>query len=83
MWFTFEIIIEFEIHSLKKVSKHDEFLSISQNLLIDIIKNDDLNVANEDLVYDACVKWLKHSFDSRIEQFYQVFYVFIVLFIEI
>lgn len=52
--------------------KHDEFLGLSAQKLIDIIKSDDLNVPSEDPVYEACIKWLEYSKQERIPIFHTV-----------
>jgi hypothetical protein len=63
---------EFIHFLLKKVILCDEFLNLHKSKLIEIISDDNLNVPNEDIVFNACMKWLDHAPDTRSDQFYQV-----------
>jgi hypothetical protein len=54
------------------VVTYDEFIDLAQNKLIDVITDDDLNVLNEEVVFNACLKWLKHDKGNRIGEFHKV-----------
>jgi hypothetical protein len=49
---------------------HDSIKLIEHTLTI--VGEDDLRVANEDEVYDACIRWLNHSFEQRKTDFHLV-----------
>ncbi len=51
---------------------HEEFLGLNSAKLIEIISQDELNVTNEETVFKACLKWLKHQPDERLVTFYLI-----------
>lgn len=58
-------------HYFGKVSQSDEFVSLSFDELIDIIRSDELNVPTEESIFEACMKWIKWT-DSRASMLPQV-----------
>jgi len=46
-----------------KTNKHFVELSIEQ--LIEFIGNDDLNIAKEENLFDACIKWIDYNIEKR------------------
>lgn len=52
--------------------KNDEFLSLSESKLIEIVKDDNIAVSDEKIVFEGCLKWLKYSPEQRLETFYKV-----------
>ncbi|TMW52279.1 hypothetical protein DOY81_002612 [Sarcophaga bullata] len=55
-----------------KVSQSEEFLNLEFEELIELIKSDFLNVKSEEIVFEACMKWVKFSEDKRSLMFPQV-----------
>ncbi|XP_017785820.1 PREDICTED: kelch-like ECH-associated protein 1 isoform X2 [Nicrophorus vespilloides] len=48
-----------------QISQEEEFLQLSPMQLINLIKKDELNVQDEEEVYDAVLKWVKYDEDCR------------------
>nr|XP_002738426.2 PREDICTED: kelch-like protein 5-like [Saccoglossus kowalevskii] len=48
-----------------EVIKTEEFLLISHNSLIDLLKSDKLQVTREEEVYEAAMKWIKIDYSNR------------------
>lgn len=60
------------IHSnFSKVSLSDEFVNLTYDELIDIIIRDELNVRNEENIFEACMRWIKWN-ENRISMLPQV-----------
>ena len=55
---------EFKIVALK-----EEFKELSCKELIEFIKDDDVNVEDEDIVFDAVLGWVRHDLDNRKSSF--------------
>ncbi|KAI9579963.1 kelch-like protein 18 [Glossina fuscipes] len=55
-----------------KVSQSDEFLALDFDELIDLIKRDELNVISEEVIFEACMKWVKNGEEKRASMFPQV-----------
>lgn len=45
--------------------RQQEFLSLPADKLVEIIRDDDLNVAGEETVYEACMEWLNFDLTLR------------------
>ena len=45
--------------------KQQEFLALPADKLVEIIRDDDLNVMGEETVYEACMEWLNFDLTSR------------------
>jgi kelch-like protein 20 len=56
------------------VAESDEFLLLPFNQLIEIISNDELNVRNEEQVYESVMKWVKYNIDERKQYLNQLLY---------
>eukprot|EP00057_Strongylocentrotus_purpuratus_P015540 XP_011670014.1 PREDICTED: LOW QUALITY PROTEIN: kelch-like protein 2 [Strongylocentrotus purpuratus] len=48
-----------------EVCKEEEFVTLGKDKVIDIIARDELNVDNEEVVYESVMAWAKHDPDSR------------------
>lgn len=55
-----------------KVSQSDEFLTLSFDGLIDLIRRDELNVPTEENIFDACMRWVKYDTDAHSKMLPQV-----------
>ena len=47
------------------VAQSEEFMQLSKDHVIDILSRSELNVPNEEQVFNAATGWIKHDFDSR------------------
>ncbi|XP_037945290.1 kelch-like protein 18 [Teleopsis dalmanni] len=54
------------------VSQSEEFLSLQFDELVDIVRRDELIVNTEEVVFEACMRWVKYSEEKRAEVFPQV-----------
>ena len=45
---------------------------MQQNKLIEIISDDNLNVSNEETVFNSCIRWRNHLIETRSADFYKV-----------
>ncbi len=45
--------------------KSNEILNMSPEELIEVLKSDDLNVKNEEHVFDVIIRWINHDVDTR------------------
>ena len=52
--------------------REQEFLVLPADKLVDIIKDDHVNVAREETIYESCLAWLNYSLEDRKEQLYDV-----------
>uniref|UniRef100_U5EHJ6 Kelch-like protein diablo n=1 Tax=Corethrella appendiculata TaxID=1370023 RepID=U5EHJ6_9DIPT len=59
-------------HYFKEVSLSDDFLALNFDELIDIIRRDELNVPNEENIFEACMKWVKFDQETRSDYLPQV-----------
>jgi hypothetical protein len=75
-----EVSYGFILSNFAKVVLNDEFLSLHKNKLIELISDDNLNVPNEDVVFNSCIRWLDHASESRVLEFHQVFSTFFIQF---
>ncbi|KAH1017837.1 hypothetical protein HUJ05_008431 [Dendroctonus ponderosae] len=48
-----------------QICREEEFLQLSANQLIQLIRKDELNVQDEKEVYNAVLKWIKYDEDTR------------------
>ncbi|XP_063964509.1 kelch-like protein 12 [Lytechinus pictus] len=48
-----------------KVVAHDEFLQLSTKDLVKLIEKDSLNIAKEEEVYQATLRWIQHDLANR------------------
>ena len=53
----------------KTVALQEEFKELSCKELINIIKDDDVNVEDEDFVFEAVLDWVRHDLDNRKSSF--------------
>ena len=56
------------------VIETDEFLLLPVNQLVDVISNDELNVKQEEQVYQAVMNWVRHDVDDRKQYLGQLMY---------
>ena len=52
-------------HKFADLCREQEFLALPSDKLLEIIKDDELDVASEEEVYTACIAWLEHDFELR------------------
>lgn len=57
--------LKYALDNFQEVSLTEEFLSLSYDGLISLISDNQLNVTDEEVVYDAVIRWIKHDFKSR------------------
>ena len=50
-----------------EIIKNEEFYNLTADQLIELIKDDNLVVPSEEIVYEAAVSWLKQDFKNRIQ----------------
>ena len=43
----------------------EEFMLLPVNQLVDIISSDELNVRNEEQVYNSVIQWVQHNIQDR------------------
>jgi len=55
-----------------KVSQSEEFLALDCEQLLELMRRDELNVRTEEVIFEACMKWVKYAEDKRSELFPQV-----------
>ncbi|KAL1006459.1 hypothetical protein UPYG_G00072670 [Umbra pygmaea] len=56
----------FVLHNFKEmVASSEEFVELSLEQLCEIIEKDDLNVKQEDTVFEAILTWINHSLQDR------------------
>ncbi|XP_037548913.1 kelch-like protein 10 [Nematolebias whitei] len=58
------------LEHFEKVCLCDEFLLLSVEELIDIIKQDNLNVRQENIVFEAILRWIDHTPEERERHFH-------------
>ncbi|XP_046329513.2 kelch-like protein 18 [Haliotis rufescens] len=54
-------------NNFRQVSSTEEFLNLSHTDMVDIISRDELNVTNEEQVFESALKWVKHLMENRKE----------------
>lgn len=57
--------LKYALDNFQEVSLTEEFLSLSYEDIISLISDNHLNVADEETVYDATIRWIKHDSKSR------------------
>ena len=57
--------MQFILAEFKTVAFNAEFKALSCRELLEFIKNDDVNVEDEDIVFDAVLGWIRHDLDNR------------------
>ena len=55
----------FILSDFRTVALTDEFKELSCSQLIDVIKDDDVNVEYEDVVFEAVLSWIRHDLANR------------------
>ena len=50
----------------------DEFVALDVQQLVELVADDALGVRNEEIVFDACMRWLDHAVEERSAIFHQV-----------
>ena len=56
----------FVLENINEVVKTEEFLTIPSELLIELVKSENLNVQSEDAVLDCVLKWFNHDKAGRL-----------------
>jgi len=62
----------YALQNFSEVVHHEEFLTLTSEKLIEFTSSDDLLVNNEELVFEAVVRWHDHKPDQRASQFVEV-----------
>lgn len=52
-------------HDFSKVAQSEEFLNLTFDELIDLVRRDELNVPTEEKIFEACMKWVKWEDDRQ------------------
>ena len=63
---------KFTQHNFQEVMESEEFLLLPVGQLVDIICSDELNVRNEEQVFNAVMAWLKYNVTERRQHLAQV-----------
>lgn len=63
---------KFTQHNFQEVMHSEEFMLLPVNQLVDIISSDELNVINEEQVYEAVLGWIRYNVNERKQYLYQV-----------
>ena len=63
---------EYILHNFVSVCMLDEFVTLEQAKLIEIISDDNLEVNFEEVVFTAAIRWLNYDEDNRLVSFYIV-----------
>ena len=63
---------EYMEQNFSKVANSDEFLAMECDELLELISRDTLNVTSEEIIFEACMKWVKSAEELRTEKFPQV-----------
>lgn len=50
----------------QEVIQHEEFLLLSASQLTELLRDDNLNVVSEQVVFEAVLSWIKHKLQDRI-----------------
>ncbi|XP_056274326.1 kelch-like protein 10 [Pseudoliparis swirei] len=53
------------VEHFEEVARHEEFLQLSLQQLIDLLERDDLNVRNESVAFEAVLRWIDHAPETR------------------
>ena len=65
-------IIKNTLGDWRQVSKCDEFLELRVSQLCGHLKNDELNVPDEQAVYNAVLRWVEHKPEERREDMHNI-----------
>lgn len=57
---------DYTIQNFSSVTSGDEFLELSVEKVVQLVKNDDICVSSEEEVYHAVNNWIQHDFDERL-----------------
>ncbi len=57
------------LEKFQVITKTDSFKNMSENELLKYIRDDGLNIANEDPIFEAVVTWVRHDLESRKTRF--------------
>ena len=56
---------KFALENFSVVVEHNEFVQLSFEDLLRFVADDDIDVVNESVVFEACLKWIYYDFDKR------------------
>ncbi|XP_033624203.1 kelch-like protein 3 [Asterias rubens] len=60
-----ELSIDMISDNFTEVCKEEEFLQLTKDRLIDLLSRDDLNVDQEETLYEASIAWVRDDLDNR------------------
>ncbi len=63
---------QYTLENFSYVVEHEEFLELSLERLVGYLASDLIDVRNEEVVYRAALKWIKHDLPVRQHYMYQV-----------
>ncbi|XP_022106551.1 kelch-like protein 2 [Acanthaster planci] len=66
------LAIDMISENFTEVCKEEEFLQLSKERLIDLLVRDDLNVDQEETVYEAAIAWVRDDLENRRADLYDV-----------
>lgn len=66
----------FRKNFIKIANINKKFLELSIEQLNEFIINDDLNVCNEENLFDLCIKWIDHDIAKRKSVRFLSYYIF-------
>lgn len=52
-------------HFTEIAAKSNELLMLSDDAMVEVLSSDDLNVKNEEIVFDCIIRWINHKPDNR------------------
>ena len=52
-------------HFTDIATKSNELLMLTDEAMVEIISSDDLNVKNEEIVFECIIRWIYHDIDKR------------------
>ncbi|CAF3705559.1 unnamed protein product [Rotaria sordida] len=62
LYVTYEYLMQ---NFIKIIKINKSFFELSIEQLIELIANDDLNIRNEENLFDACIKWIDYDIEKR------------------
>ncbi|CAF4014690.1 unnamed protein product [Rotaria sordida] len=62
LYVTYEYLMQ---NFIKIIKINKSFFELSIEQLIELIANDDLNIRNEENLFDACIKWIDYDIEQR------------------
>ncbi|EDO38065.1 predicted protein [Nematostella vectensis] len=61
-----EVIDKYVLENFKQVMKSEEYALLPSELLVKVISSDDLNIIEEEEVFEAVMNWIRHDLNTRV-----------------